>query len=125
MSPLITGVVKTDRTLIPVQKGFNLVANVYQTPLTLDDSQLYTRSLAAGVRWGDTAAMADNVSIFNGTAYETYYYQISVRNGFGWRLANDVHTDVGRTAIPVGSAFVIQRRGSVGFNWMAPAPKPE
>lgn len=123
VSPVITGVVKTDRTLIPVQKGMNLVANVYQAPLTLANSQLYTHSPATGVRAGETAAKADHVQIYNGANYDTYYYQTSVRNGSGWRLGNDVHTDMGNTAIRVGSAFVIQR-STGGFNWMAPAPKP-
>ncbi len=123
LSTLIKGVVKTDRTLIPVQKGMNLVANVYQAPFTLADSQLYTRSLATGVRAGATAALADNVLIYNEAGSQTYYYQSSVLNGSGWRLGGDLHTDVGSTVIPVGSAFVIQRRTG-SFTWMAPAPTP-
>ena len=121
-SVLVKGVVKTDRAVIPLQHGFNLVANLYQVPMTLANSHLYTTLPGTGLRAGATASRADNVQIFNGIGYDTYYYQTSGLNGSGWRSAADPHTDVSGTVIPVGSAFVVQRRGAVGFNWVtAPA----
>ena len=48
VSPFVTGVVKTDRILIAVQKGLNLVANTYQVPLTLASSNLFTHNPATG-----------------------------------------------------------------------------
>jgi uncharacterized protein (TIGR02597 family) len=122
VSFLVTGVLRTERSMIPVNKGFNLLANEYQVPLTLATSQLYTGSPSSGLRAGESAALADNVLIYNGAGYDTYYYQKSVRNASGWRALNDVHTDAGATPIPIGSAFAIQRRGSIGFTWLAPAP---
>jgi uncharacterized protein (TIGR02597 family) len=120
-STLIKGVVKTDRMLIPVRRKYNLVANISQTPLTLSSSQLYTGNAATGLRAGATAVTADNVILHNGSGYDIYYYQKSVRNGTGWRLSSDPLSDVGAISIAQGGAFAIQRRGSKGFNWFTPA----
>ena len=121
---LLMGVVKTSQTLIPVDRGLNIVANVYQAPIVLSKSNLYTHNAVTGLRGGESAATADTVQIFNGTGYETYYYQSSVKNGVGWRSSTDPKTDASGTEIAVGSAFVIERRGSAGFNWFVPAPTP-
>ena len=60
--------------------------------------------------------------IYNGTGYDTYYYQTSVHGGSGWRLSTDVHANAGGVSIPVGSALIIRRRGLAGFNWFPPVP---
>jgi uncharacterized protein (TIGR02597 family) len=122
LSMMITGVLKTSRTLVPVVHGFNYVANVYQAPITLAASHLYTHNPATGLRAGGNAATSDTVLIYNGTGYDKYYYQSSVKNGAGWRSSNDPKADAGNVAIPVGSGFVIHRLASTGFSWIAPVP---
>jgi uncharacterized protein (TIGR02597 family) len=121
---LVLGVVRTSQTLIPVERGMNVIANVYQAPIILSKSNLHTGNPATGLRSGATAANADTVQIFNGAGYETYYYQSSVKNGVGWRSSTDPKTDASGTEIAVGSSIVIERRGASGFNWVVPAPTP-
>ncbi len=120
---MVAGVVKLDRAMIPIRRGLNVVANVYQAPITLAASRLYTGHPGNGLRAGGNADSADQVQIYNGTGYDTYYYQMSGRNGSGWRSATDAKTDAGNTALAVGSAFIVRRDGPA-FNWIPPVPVP-
>lgn len=119
LSKLVTGLVKSGRTSIPVHLGTNIIGNVYPTSVTLVESRLYSGSPATGVRSGN-ARSADKVQIYNGTDFDTYYYQSTVA-GRGWRKSGDPQTDAGSTEIPAGGAIVIKRGGAAGFNWK-PSP---
>lgn len=117
LNAIVTGIVKAGRTTIPVHLGTNLIGNVYPSAVTLADSRLYTGSPATGVRSGN-AKSADKVLIYNGTDFDTYYYQANTL-GRGWRKSGDPHTDAGATEIPAGGAFMLKRGGRIGFNWKA------
>lgn len=118
VSSVVTGIVKTGKTSIPVHLGTNVIGNVYPTPITLASSKLYTGNANTGVRGGN-AKSADKVLIYNGSDYDTYYYQTNATLGTGWRKNGDPRADVGATEIAAGGAFVLKRGGKVGFNWKA------
>jgi uncharacterized protein (TIGR02597 family) len=120
IQPIVKGMVKTGPALIPIRKGLNIVGNVYAAPLTFASSRLYTGNTATGVRAGATAAAADKVLLFNGTDYDSYYYQRNANYGNGWRREGDRVTDMRETPIDAGSAVAIKRRGTTGFNWKVP-----
>lgn len=112
---VLMGAVKTGQSSIPVFSGTNILANVYAAPMTLASSQLYTNNPSTGVAAGD-ATTADQVLLWNGTGYDTYYYLA----GSGWRSSNNPAQDAGTTPIPVGSSLIIKRKGATGFDWKAP-----
>lgn len=115
----IKGMLKTGRTTVPVMRGTNLLGNVYPVSMTLGSSGLYTGNPGTGLRPG-TAITADQVLIFNGTAYDAFYYQRDARLGTGWRKTTDPRTDASTTEIAAGTAIGINRRAAP-FNWRIPA----
>jgi hypothetical protein len=115
----IKGMLKTGRANVAVMRGTNLLGNVYPVAMTLGSSGLYTGDPGTGLRPG-TAATADQVLIFNGTAYDAFYYQRDARLGTGWRKTTDPRTDAAATEIAAGSAIGITRRAAP-FNWRIPA----
>lgn len=116
---VLLGAVKMGQTSIPISPGTNLVSNVYAANLSLGSSGLYTGNTTTGVN-GGAADTADLVEVWNGTAYDSYYYQTSGAGGTGWRKVGDTATDVSATSISTGSSLVIKRKGAAGFNWVAP-----
>ena len=114
----IKGMLKTGRTTVPMLRGMNIVGNVYPISMTLASSGLFTGNPGTGLRPG-SARTADQVLIFNGISYDTYYYQRDTRLGTGWRKTGDPRTDVSTTEIPGGNAVGIMRR-SAPFNWKIP-----
>ena len=116
----VKGQLKTGRTTVAMLRGMNLLGNVYPVSMTLASSGLFTGNPGTGLRPG-TAANADQVLIFNGTTYDTYYYQQrDVRFGIGWRKTTDPRKDASATEIPGGVAIGILRRAAP-FNWRVPA----
>jgi uncharacterized protein (TIGR02597 family) len=116
---VVMGAVKTGQTSSPVQPGLNLLGNVYAANMTLADSGLYTGNAATGVAPGSSST-ADQVLLFNGTSYDTYFYSNGGLTGTGWRKNGSGATDFGSQSIPVGTALIIQRKNAAGFNWVAP-----
>jgi hypothetical protein len=113
---VLMGAVKTGQTSFPIQAGLNIVSNIYAAPMTLGSSGLYTGNAATGVAGGDITS-ADQVLIFNGTGYNTYYFYDDGVDQV-WLDGNGaVATNV---AIPVGTSFIVKRKGATGFNWKAP-----
>jgi len=117
---VLMGAVKTGQTSFPVVAGLNILANPFAAPMTLGSSGLYKGDGSALV--AGTAATADQVQIFNGTAYDTYYYSSGGAAGTGWRLddGNNSTVDQAAVQIPVGASFLVQRRSGTAFNWVAP-----
>jgi len=116
---VLMGSVKTGQTSIPVLAGLNVLGNVYAANMTLGDSGLYTGSSATGVN-GGTSSTADQVLLYNGASYDTYFYSTGGLTGVGWRKNGAGSTDFSTTAIPVGTSVLIQRKVASGFNWVAP-----
>jgi uncharacterized protein (TIGR02597 family) len=116
---VLSGAVKTGQSSYPVIVGNNFIANVSATSMTLADSGLYTDNETTGLK-GGTASTADQVLIWNGTGYATYYYKTVGPNGTGWRNFNDNATPADTTTIPLASCVVIVRKAATGFNWVIP-----
>jgi uncharacterized protein (TIGR02597 family) len=116
---VLLGSVKTGQTSIPVAPGTNIVSNVYAASMTLSSSGLYTGNSSTGVAGGSTTS-ADQVLIWNGTTYDTYYYQTLGLGGVGWRKAGAPSVDASASVIPVGISMVIKRKIATGFSWIAP-----
>ncbi len=115
---VVMGAVKTGQSSIPVQQGVNILSNVYSAPMTLASSALQ----ASGLTGGDDSTTADQVQIWNGTGYLSYYYQIApaFAGGTGWRSPNDVFADAGATEIAVGTSIIIRHNFGTAFNWTTP-----
>ncbi len=115
---VVMGAVKTGQSSIPVQAGVNILGNVYAAPMTLQSCGLQASGISAG---GDPTT-ADQVQLWNGTGYDTYYYQNLPTNqgGTGWRSADDQFADAGNTSIPVGAAVVVRHNFGAALNWVSP-----
>jgi hypothetical protein len=117
---LLTGAVKTGQTSFPITQGLTIATNPYPVNMTLNSSGLWTNNVNTGVS-GGSATTADQVSVWNGNGYDTYYYQTSGLGGIGWRLNGQNSTPVGDTALlPSGAAILIQRKNATPFNWVLP-----
>ena len=115
----VNGTVKTGQTAIPIVFGDNYAGNVYPANLTLGMSGLYTGNSATGLAGGDSST-ADQVMIWNGTAFDIYYYQTVGSGGTGWRKVGAPSVEAGNTIIAESSGIVIKRRNNSGFSWIVP-----
>jgi uncharacterized protein (TIGR02597 family) len=116
---VLMGAVKTGQTSSAVIQGLNFIGNVYAAPMTLGSSGLYTGNAATGVAAG-TASTADQVLIYNGSTYNTYFYSNGGLAGTGWRKVDGADSDQAGTPLPVGSSVIIKRRNPTAFYWVAP-----
>lgn len=115
-SLVLSGQVKTGKTRVTLQTGWNFLANLCPVNaggtspstagLTLANSGMQTFLTA-----GRASALADLVLIWNGTGYNQYYYATGGLAGTGWRRIGAGSADQGSVPMPDG-AFVIQRRGA-------------
>ncbi len=88
----------------PVNNASSTVITAgFPTDTTLGD--LAVQTLLPGWRNGTVASVADAVGLHNGTTWVPYYF-----NGVNWQTAAGVNASA--TAIPAGSALLIQRPGS-------------
>jgi uncharacterized protein (TIGR02597 family) len=114
------GTVKAGNTLLPVAPGLNIVANIAPTGMMLGNSGLYTGDSGTGLAGGSLTS-ADQVLLFDGVTYQTYYYKTTGLGGTGWRSASGSSLDASDTIIPPGGAVLIQRATSrPGFYWKVP-----
>jgi uncharacterized protein (TIGR02597 family) len=119
---VLMGAVKMGQTSVPIVVGNNLIGNVYAANLTLQSSGLYTGNPATGLVSGDEPSTSDQVLLWNGAGYTTYYYQTAppAAGGSGWRNATDVFGDASATSIPVGIGLIIKRSNGAAFDWKVP-----
>jgi uncharacterized protein (TIGR02597 family) len=122
----LLGSVKIGQTSIPVSAGVNFFGNVAAAPFTLGSSQLYTGNSSTGLVGGDEPSTSDQVLLWNGSGYTTYYYQVAPASagGTGWRNPSNVFADVSGTQVPVGSGFVVKRSNGAAFDWKLPQHPP-
>jgi uncharacterized protein (TIGR02597 family) len=116
---VLMGAVKTGQTSVPVLTGSNTLGNVYAANMTLADSGLFTGDAATGIAGGSVTS-ADQVLVWNGTTYDTYYYQTAGIGGVGWRKAGAPSLDSSAAVIPVGTSVILKRKTASGFNWIIP-----
>ncbi len=115
---VIMGSVKLGQSSYPIATGNTFIANPCAAPMTLASCGIYTGNSATGLL-GGTSGTADKILLWNGTAYNTYYYKTTGPNGVGWRSTASTATDASTIQIPVGVASVIVR-GGAAFNWVIP-----
>jgi uncharacterized protein (TIGR02597 family) len=109
---VLMGAVKTGKASYPVLPGLNIVGNPFAAPIKLGDSGLYPGLV------GGNASTADQVKIFNGTGYDTYFYSTGGAAGIGWRKTGAGATEQNDVEIPVGTSVLIQRRNGGAFDWV-------
>jgi uncharacterized protein (TIGR02597 family) len=115
-SVVLMGAVKTGQSSIPVLPGLNILGNIYAAGMTLASSGLHTGNATTGVQGGD-ATSADQVLIYNGSGYNTYYFYDDGEDAL-W--IDGQGNPASNVPIPVGSAVVVKRRGATGFDWVVP-----
>ena len=118
---VLMGAVKLGPTSVAIDNGISVIGNVYASGMTLASSGLHdpnddpTKGVAGG-----SATSADQVLLWNGTGYDTYYFQTSGIGGVGWRKAGAPTVDASATPVGVGTAVTIKRKFATGFNWIMP-----
>lgn len=117
LNVIISGALKTGQTVVTVSQGYNYVGNPFGAGMTLASSGLYTGDNATGIAAGTDAASSDQVQLWNGSTYTTYYYNSTAG---GWRSSTDATTNAGTASIPYGSSFIVRRLGSTSFSWKMP-----
>jgi uncharacterized protein (TIGR02597 family) len=65
---------------------------------------------------GGDATTADQILIFNGVGYDTYYYQTSGLGGVGWRKGGDVGTNAANTVLFPEDGIIIKRKQAGAVN---------
>ncbi len=115
----VIGEVKTGQTSVTVSPGFNFIPNPYSVAMTLASCNIYTGNPATGLAGGNIAT-ADQLLAWNGTSYDTYYYQTSGIGGTGWRKVGDMTTDASATPIPALSSIIVRRTAPGAFTWVMP-----
>lgn len=119
--PLV-GAVKVGQNETLVSAGTNIVSNVYPvTSVTLGTSGLYTGLTSTGIA-GGTSTSADQILVYNGSGYLTYYYQTSGLGGTGWRLTGQPASDASNATLPLGGSVSILRKFASAFIWTQPQP---
>ncbi len=123
----LPGAVKLGPTQRAVLSGINLFGDLYASGTTLANSGLYDPAHPeTSLQSGATPATADQVLLYDGAQYVTYYYKVGgVFGGDGWRSTsggNPLVTDVSNTSLPAGNCVIIRRIASLAFVWTAPQP---
>ena len=119
VSLVLSGWVKTGPSSLDIVPGFNFVPNPYSVAMTLASSGLYNGNAVTGIAGGNVSS-ADQVLLWNGTRYETYYYQNAGIGGTGWRKAGEQSVDASGATILPGSAVILRRKNPAGFTWVMP-----
>ena len=115
-----TGSVKTGTTAIDILPGYNLIPNPYPVAYTFNLSDLYTGDSTTGVASGFSAAVADEVIIYDANATPTVYFYYSFLGTEEWRSGA---TATGEVEIPAGGALMVNRKGGRGpFSWVKTQP---
>jgi uncharacterized protein (TIGR02597 family) len=118
---VVTGWIKLGQTSIDIAPGFNFVPNPYSEAMTLGNCGLFTGSATSGIA-GGSATSADQVKLWNGSGYDTFYYQTSGIGGTGWRKVGAQSTDASAVSIAPGTSIIVRRNGPSGFTWAIPQP---
>ena len=101
----LSGIVRGSRTRIDIVGGkkINLLANPVPFAVKLQDCGLE-------ITRGTSDANADNLRLWNGTAWISYW-----RNVAGaWRVGSGSGTDASTTVIPAGAGFLVKRGAGRG-----------
>lgn len=115
----LTGMVKTGATSVSIVAGYNFVPNPNAVAMTLTSCGLYTGNASTGIADG-SATSADQIMLWNGTGYDSYYYQTSGIGGTGWRKLGSQSTDASSTSIAAGTSFIVRRLNTGSFTWSIP-----
>lgn len=71
----------------------------------------------AGLDGGTSAALADEVLIYNGVGFDIYYYQQGAAfGGDGWRNAVNAFDDQSGISLPIGASIILKRKQVVDLD---------
>ncbi len=125
----VAGSVILGKINTPITAGFNLVSVPYPVDkgITLGTSNLYPANPAnfdinKHLEPGGSAATADQVLIFDGGIFTTYYYK-DIDNPFdpndvtGWVSSTDNTQSKANVALPAGSFFILRKDSNPSFEW--------
>jgi len=101
----LSGIVRGSRTRIDIVGGkkINLLANPVPFAVKLQDCGLeLTR--------GSADSNADNLRLWNGTGWTSYWLDL----GRVWRAGSNLTSDAGNTVIPAGAGFLVKRGSNRG-----------
>lgn len=106
----VLGTVRGNKTLVPIEDGFNVLGNVVPIDVSLDQLA-FENSLTGGV----FASLADQVSLFDAIsgATQSFFYH-TVRQQ--WEATNQAGVDAGNAVIPAGGGFIIKNEKSGMIN---------
>ena len=71
-------------------------------------ASIFGATNSAGLKAGSVRS-ADQVQLWNGSGYDSYYFQTQGLGGTGWRKVGDQSTDAGSTVIRPDQSLVIKR----------------
>ncbi len=117
----LLGAVKTKDTNLAVLTGFNVLANIYPTKVSLLNSGLFTGDSATGVASATSAGAADEVIIYDSATQTSKCFFYSTFGTAQWRPCDDpFFGEANNEEIPIGASIIIKRKNSQKFAWIAP-----
>jgi uncharacterized protein (TIGR02597 family) len=118
----VVGSVKTGKTQVTIEKGYNLVTYPYPVESSIGSSGFYnTATPSTSLKGEESANLADEVQFFNSTSQAgvNYYFDTFVdgwvQSGFDTSVSNSLK-------LPIGSAVLVIRKGSTATSLSLPQP---
>jgi uncharacterized protein (TIGR02597 family) len=115
---VVTGTVRLNDFVLPLAAGYNFVSLPYpaaQSPASLQMNG------ANGFTGANDAANADQILVFNGSSYETYFlYRSTDGSTEAWRKLNSDTTSYSSTQLLAASDSVFIRKVAADSSFIAP-----
>ena len=102
----ISGLVRSTDQTLRIYPGYNLLENPFPTVLPL------TAFKVQGAKSGTSASEADNIKVWNGSGYDTYWYRQPKKGDPMWVSAEDITVETSAT-IPSGAGIFYLSSASV------------
>jgi hypothetical protein len=106
---MVLGAVKTTNYVTDLELGYNLVGN--SVPATMVISNMNLISAGSGFQGSNTQSRSDNVLVWNGSSYDTLFYNTNTGN---WSPSNSY------AIFPTSTYFIYLKHQ--GGEWQRPLP---
>lgn len=106
----LEGRVRVNDWISTIQPGMNWTANDIPVATTLGALGLYTGNALTGLVGGTTSTQADEVLLWNGSFWETFYYKTGGIGGAGWRSTASSSVNRADRLIQPGEAIILRRK---------------
>ncbi len=94
----ISGQVRSSNQTLRIYPGYNLLENPFPTELPLSAFKVQ------GAKSGTSASEADNIKLWNGSGYDTYWYRQPKKGDPMWVSAEDITVET-TAKIPSGAGI--------------------